>query len=262
MANERHENFLNIEGSINLRDFGGYTTTEGRKLRKGLLYRCGAMSDIPVHAFEDFAALNVGVICDLRSHEEAESSPTPKTDPFDCVVHIPIWPGSSDQFQKSAQNRQRVSHDEFIDFMHRVTREIARDHIEAYKQLMRELVQTDRGFLLHCSAGKDRTGFGAALIHHVLGVDRDTIMADYLISNQATELAERFKQRMIDSAQEQNLPFQIDDEIINVFAGVREEYLQGAFDELDQHYGGIHGYLEAIGITAADEKHLRERLLD
>ena len=269
LAKDRHENFLNIEGSINLRDFGGYTTTDGKQIRRGLLYRCGLMTDIPEHAWDDFAALDVGVICDLRSHEEVESNPTPDAEPFNCRVHIPIWPGSSQQFQNRAQQagpqqeqqQPQVTHDEFIEFMHRVTREIARDHVEAYKQLMRELIQTERGFLLHCSAGKDRTGFGAALIHHLLGVDHDTILADYLISNQATELGERFRSRMEETAKSQDIPFEIDDEIIKVFAGVREEYLLGAFEELDQHYGGIHGYLEEIGITAAEEKHLRDRLL-
>jgi len=52
------------------------------------------------------------------------------------------------------------------------------------------------------------------------------------------------------------------EDILEVFAGVREEYLHGAFDEIDQHYGGIRGYFEAVGITTADETHLRERLLE
>ena len=91
----KQHRFINIEGSVNLRDFGGYTTTTGKQVRRGLLFRCGNMAEIPEHAFSDFAALDIGVICDLRSHEEAETSPTPEGGPFACRVHIPIWPGSA-----------------------------------------------------------------------------------------------------------------------------------------------------------------------
>jgi len=256
-----HETFVPVEGSINLRDFGGYITEDGERIRRGLLFRCGSLNHIPEHAFDDFAALNVGVICDLRSHEEALESPTPSASPFDCRVHIPIWPGSSFQFQESV-NEAPPSREDFIDFMQRITREIARDHVASYKALMRELVNTERGFLLHCSAGKDRTGFGAAIILSLLGVNRETIIRDYLISNQATELAERMKEKMQERAAAEGRELPASQGIVEVLAGVREEYLHGAFEEIDQQYGGIHGYFEAVGISAADEKHLRGRLLE
>ncbi|MDA0978943.1 MAG: tyrosine-protein phosphatase [Proteobacteria bacterium] len=259
-SEQRHESFVDIEGSVNLRDFGGYQTTDGRTIRRGQLFRCGTMAEIPEHAFDDFAGLDIGVICDLRGHDEVENSPTPDAEPFQCRIHIPIWPGSSMQFQESARERQ-MTHEDFIEFMHQVTREIARDHVEAYKQLMRELVNTERGFLLHCSAGKDRTGFGAAIILTLLGVERETVVHDYLISNQARELVERTLRRMRENAAERNMPEDIDEEVIRIFAGVREEYLLGAFEEIDRHYGGIHGYLEAVGITRAEEEHLKNRLL-
>lgn len=258
---EPHDRFVNVEGSVNLRDFGGYSTVDGKQVKRGLLFRCGSMAHIPEHAFDDFAALDIGVICDLRSAEEAEESPTPESKPFDCRVHIPIWPGSSMQFQESIKEAPPTATD-FIDFMARVTREIARDHVEAYKQLMRELIETENGFLLHCSAGKDRTGFGSAIILSLVGVDRETILQDYLISNEAKELAERMKERMLENAKKEGFEGKMDDRIIEVLSGVREEYLHGAFEEIDNHYGGIHGYLEAVGISASDEKHLLDRLLE
>ena len=256
----KQHRFINIEGSVNLRDFGGYTTTTGKQVRRGLLFRCGNMAEIPEHAFSDFAALDIGVICDLRGFEEVKNTPPPIGKPFECRVHIPIWPGSSTQFQESIEDRRPTAED-FIEFMERVTREIARDHVEAYKELMRELVNADRGFLLHCSAGKDRTGFGAALILTLLGVDWDTVMHDYLVSNEATELAVRMRQRMEEDLKQQGKSIKINEEIIKIMSGVRAEYLQGAFQEIDEHYGGIHGYLEAIGISSTEEAHLRKRLL-
>lgn len=253
--------FIPIEGSLNLRDFGGYHTENGRQVATGKLFRGGNMAEIPEHAHDDFAALDIGVICDLRSEEEANNAPTPAGGPFSCRVHIPIWPGSSTQFQDSIRGERKPDRDDFINFMSRVTREIARDHVEAYKQLMRELVNTERGFLLHCSAGKDRTGIGAALILTLLGVNRQIIIHDYLVSNEAEELFIRMRARMGPKVGEKDLPHEVDDEIIRILSGVREEYLHGAFEEIDEHYGGIHGYMEAIGISAADEQHLKDRLL-
>ena len=259
---EHPRRFIKVEGSINLRDFGGYKTQEGKTVKEGLLFRCGAMNDIPEHAYDDFAELDIGVICDLRSHEEADSSPTPEGGPFTCRVHIPIWPGSSTQFQENVSKESRgPSPDQFAEFMASVTRDIARDHVEAYKKLMRELVSTDKGFLLHCSAGKDRTGFGAAIILNLLGVDPDTVMHDYLVSNESSDLFERMRTRMLQHLKDQGMDGKIDDEIIKVMSGVRAEYLLGAFEEIDIHYGSMAGYLEEIGISAADKKYLTERLL-
>ena len=254
------DRFIDIDGSINLRDFGGYPTKDGETVKRGLLFRCGALTGISESAYSDFAELDIGVICDLRSHMEAEEMPTPMASPFDCRVHIPIWPGSSAQFRESVQDK-RPAPTEFIEFMRNVTRDIARDHVEAYKELTTELIATDRGFLLHCSAGKDRTGFGAAIILRILGVRDELIFEDYLISNQASELSGNMKKRMLEQASAEGEYIQLDDHVIAILAGVKKEYLEGAFAEINEHYGGISGYLEAIGITASEQSHLRQRLV-
>ena len=252
--------FIDIDGSINLRDFGGYATTDGKTVRSGLLFRCGALSEISESAYSKFSELDISVICDLRSHMEAEEMPTPSEPPFDCRIHIPIWPGSSDQFRESVQN-SLPEPSEFIQFMRNVTRDIARDHIQAYKALVAELIATDRGFLLHCSAGKDRTGFGAAIILKALNVADDTIFEDYLLSNQASELGENMKKRMVERSAEDGINFLPNDDTIAILSGVRREYLEAAFKEIDVHYGGISGYLESIGVNDREVSQLRRRLV-
>ena len=254
------DRFIDIKGSINLRDFGGYPTKDGKVVKSGLLFRCGALNNIPESAYSAFAELNIGVICDLRSHSVAEEMPTPAASPFDTRVHIPIWPGSSSQFQDSIQHK-RPEPKEFIKFMQNVTRDIARDHVEAYRALAAELIAADRGFLLHCSAGKDRTGFGAAIILRALNLADEFIFEDYLISNQASELGENMKKKMLQQASAVGRDIQPDDEIINVLSGVKKEYLEAAFLEIDEHFGGIAGYLDAIGIKDNEQSRLRQRLV-
>ena len=71
------DRFLSIAGSINFRDLGGYINLEGKHVAKKKLFRCGNMTDISQDAYDEFANLKIGSICDLRSHEEAETYPTP-----------------------------------------------------------------------------------------------------------------------------------------------------------------------------------------
>jgi protein-tyrosine phosphatase len=253
--------FVAIEGSVNLRDFGGYLTRDGQPVKRGLLFRCGSMHAIPQHAWHAFEALDIGVICDLRGEDEAAASPTPEGPPFACRVHIPIWPGSSTQFQQQTRTSPPTL-DDFTAFMRRVTCEIARDHVHAYEKVMGHLLDTDNGFLIHCTAGKDRTGVGAALILSLLGVDRETIMHDYLVSNESEELLQRTRERMQQRMQEEGRNVQIDEHILRVMAGVKADYLDSAFDEIETHYGGIEGYLEAAGIGPAEISAIKAKLLE
>ena len=92
--------FIPIEGSLNFRDFGGYETESGGRIKTNLLFRCGMLADIPQHAFEDFSSLGIDVICDLRRDDEAEMSPTPLAAPFQGRRHIPIEPENESRASK------------------------------------------------------------------------------------------------------------------------------------------------------------------
>jgi protein-tyrosine phosphatase len=251
----RNPRFIPIEGSLNLRDFGGYATEDGGKVVRGKLFRCGSLSGIPEQAHDDFAQLDIGVICDLRRDDEIVQGGAPSMSPFDCRVHIPIAPGSSSQLQASFSEPGH-SFENRIEFMKKITREIARDHVESYTKLFRELVTVNNGFLLHCSAGKDRTGFGAAMIQAALGVSEEDIFADYLLTNEATELL----QRMMPGFQNK-YGDKVDYESLQVIAGVRREYLRAALDEIIDLHGSINGYLDLVGMDQIARQALRRKLV-
>lgn len=247
--------FVPFEGSINFRDFGGYDTTDGRRVDWGKLYRCGALSNLTEADHERFTNLSVGVICDLRRDDEVEMNPTPAHPPFHVRQHIPIAPGSSPMLRESLQGSAHGVADR-INFMVEITREIARDHHDAYSRLFRHLLESDGAFLLHCSAGKDRTGFGAALILSAIGVDEDTIVQDYLLTNQAECLFRFMGERM-----RGHYGDKLDDGSLEAITGVREEYLRAALDEVRTRHGSVDGYLEEIGVGEAERAELRHRLL-
>jgi protein-tyrosine phosphatase len=252
----RDPRFVPIPGSLNFRDFGGYTTSDGSTVKKGKLFRCGMLTGIGKVGRDDFAALDIGVICDLRRGDEVAGAPTPTDAPFDVRVHIPIAPGSSVDLRESFSNPD-MNTQHRIDYMREITCEIARDHVVEYKLLVEHLLNTDNGFLLHCTAGKDRTGFGAALILSALGVPEEHVFDDYLLTNSATELFAAMKPRF-----QENYGGNVTEADMQAVAGVQRDYLEAAIETIHQHFGSMQGYLEEIGLGEASAAELRNKLLD
>ena len=244
--------FIPVQGSINFRDFGGYPA-QGGNVKWGKLFRCGSLARLEPEGYEAFGKLNISVICDLRRDDEVELSPSPTDPPFDCRRHIPISTTTSIIFRESLSDPTKTAEDR-RQLMIEITREFARDHHDEYRQLFECLVDAEEAFLLHCSAGKDRTGFGAALILTALGVDDDTIMEDYLLTNQSVTLYEGTRRRMREAFGDI-----LDEESILLISSVQEEYLRAALEEVKNIHGSLDAYLEEIGVDARVKQALRER---
>ena len=115
--------------------------------------------------------------------------------------------------------------------------------------------------LIHCAAGKDRTGILVALTHHVAGVHPDTAVEDYLLTNHPERLAARMP--MIAKAMEEIAGRAPSEAVMQVALGVEADYLRTALTTIRERYGGLDGYLEqALGVGAAQHAVLRERLLE
>ena len=248
------DRFIGLEGSLNFRDFGGYPTASGGHVIKGRLFRCGMLTDVTASGVIEFQALNIGVICDLRGTDEVALYPTPNLPSFDCQKHIPIAPGTSSDLRGSVSMGQHSAAERSA-FMQEITREIACEHVAAYAQMFRALITTEQGFLVHCMAGKDRTGFGVAVIQLMLGVSETLVMADYLLTNEASELMTRTRDRM----REQGI--EIDAASLEVITQVKREYLEAALTGLKSEFGGIEGYLEAAAVEASEQAELVRRLV-
>lgn len=248
------DRFIGLEGSLNFRDFGGYPTASGGHVIKGHLFRCGMLSDVTADGAAGFQALNIGVICDLRGSDEVALYPTPDLPAFDCQKHIPIAPGTSSDLRGSVSMGQHSAAERSA-FMQEITREIACEHVDAYAQMFRALITTERGFLVHCMAGKDRTGFGVAVIQMMLGVSETLVMADYLLTNDATDLMTRTRARMLEQG------IEIDAASLEVITQVKREYLEAALAGLKSEFGGIAGYLEAAAVEPAEQADLIKRLV-
>ncbi|MEQ8858064.1 MAG: tyrosine-protein phosphatase [Pseudomonadales bacterium] len=249
-----------LDGAVNLRDFGGYRSADGLAVRRGRLFRSGTLAHLPGPAQREFLRLDVRLICDLRRPDERAEEPTPFPDGAPRRLEIPIDPGSA-LVMRQRLGSARLSLAERIDFMVAINRELARDHADDYARMFAGLLELDEGgFLVHCSAGKDRTGFACALVLHALGVDQRTVVEDYLLTNEAMDYEGYVLPRLAARFEPAEIP---DRESVMALAGVRPEYLEAAYQAIVAEFDGVEHYLErAVGLDAAARRTLRERLLE
>jgi protein-tyrosine phosphatase len=246
-----------VPGAINLRDFGGYPTLDGRRVRSGVLYRSGMLSQLTDAGQRALRALDIDVICDLRRDEERAAEPTPFPAHDPRQVLIAIDPDSAVALREAMQF-DGLPAAERVRYMVEINRELARAHTAEYRFVFNTLESSTRGgFLMHCAAGKDRTGFGVALIQLALGVPRELVVEDYLLTNDTMDFEGFIVPRLRASYGD------VDLELARVLSGVRIEYIDAALDEIERGFGSIEVYLrDALGIDARRRAALQDRFLE
>jgi len=172
------------QGLDNLRDFGGYSTRCGRGLKPGRLYRSAHHHYATDDDLQALAALNLAVIVDLRRTEERARSPSRRHPGFaGQVIENDI--GDGDRGWEAMLRGQHPSVELFrsksLEWYRRAAFEPR--HIDLFRRYFAAVVEADAPVLIHCVAGKDRTGLLAALTHHLAGVHRDDMLDDYLLTN-------------------------------------------------------------------------------
>jgi protein-tyrosine phosphatase len=134
------------------------------------------------------------------------------------------------------------------------------DHVDDYRAVFDALLAADdHGFLIHCTAGKHRTGFGVAIIQMALGVSRDTVIEDYMLTNDLVDVEGVVLPRM----RELYAREEVDVDEAMALSGVREEYIHAALETMEAAFGSFERYLSgALGISTAERDRLKERYLE
>jgi protein-tyrosine phosphatase len=250
---ERLERVLPLEGGRNFRDLGGYATQDGRRLRWGKLYRSGSMAAFTTVAYERLAALGVRVVCDLRTTTERESSPVE----WRRVPNLSYWARDYDMsfgdlrtllasdMPTAAQAREAMA----VGY-----RSLPFEQAPAYAELFRRLIAGDTPLVFNCSAGKDRTGVAAALILSALGVDEETIVEDYLLSNRALDRGGWAASPLLGK---------VSQDVVEAILGVDASYIASALATVDERHGSLPRYLhDELGVTERDVRTLQDHLLE
>ncbi|HET9693627.1 MAG TPA: tyrosine-protein phosphatase [Steroidobacteraceae bacterium] len=178
---------LDLTGSCNLRDFGGYATRDGRRLRQGRLFRSGVLNRLAPDAVRTLQALPLRAVCDLRRAEERRLEPNPH---FGHEVRTFQWESTVETSPiRERSFAQSTSIDEARDAMRAMYRRIPFLLQGRLAGVFEALAHAgDGAVVVHCSAGKDRTGVAVALVLAALAVPRETIVEDYVLTNAAVDL--------------------------------------------------------------------------
>ena len=253
---------LNIKSMPNLRDLGGYKTSDGATVASGLVYRSDQLSGIPEEDMKKLAGLKLKVDFDLRTAEERDKRP----DELPQGVEYVWLDVLADSPQAGPAQLENLVKDPKV-----ANEALGGGKVEeGFRQSYREFVtlpSAQREFrklflalgdkeqlpaLFHCTTGKDRTGWAAAAFLTLLGVPEDQVMDDYLRSNDYIIPA---YQKVIDGF----VAGGGDPEIPRAALGVKKEYLESAFDEMESKYGTIEKYFsEGLGIDSDQQKALRD----
>ncbi len=251
-----------ITGAPNFRDLGGYATADGRTVKWGQLYRSDALSDLTELDTETLEHLKVARVVDFRTAEERSRNPDRL--PADIAVHVVSLPvGERSERQSTEEVTRALNAFNALDDnakLERIDREmvrmyplLVRDYTREYSAWLHGLLDTaGAAQVFHCTGGADRTGFAAAVLLLALGVPRDTVMYDYLLTN--VYLYTPKARDFLDARTTMKLPASMQ---------LRARYLQAALDEMEKDYGSIEGYLrDGLRIDADLRNRLRDRYLE
>jgi protein-tyrosine phosphatase len=238
---------LNLSGASNFRDLGGYVTRDGRTVRWRQIFRSNHLGHLTDNDVSVLRELGVRSAFEFRGTEERTAALCGVSE---ITVHsLPVEPTVVAALRAIAAAGTPLSTDHAVEVMRDSYRSYVQKNTQHYRALFSHLLEDRAPLVIHCTAGKDRTGFACALILHTLGVSDDVISEDYLLTN-------RFYRR--DPNHSTDLP----DEIRQVLGAVQTSFLAAAFEAIDADYGDLESYIrDGLGIGKTERAHLEARYL-
>jgi len=250
------ERIIALDGGRNFRDLGGYPTTDGKQVRWGLLFRSGSLSGLTDAGWAQLTARDICTVCDFRTERERLGAP------FAWAGHESLTYWAHD-YQLSFAELGETLRSGFP------TGEAARNGmIAGYRDLPYQLAPAYRALfgclkanavplVFNCAAGKDRAGTAAALILMALGVRRDIVVQDYLLTNEVYDVEAML---LVKSPERySNYPAGVGAAIARADAA----YIEAALDAVAAGPGGLEGYLDVeLGVGPEALLAIRQRFLE
>lgn len=257
---------LLLQNAPNFRDFGGLGTIDGRRIRAGRLYRSELLQALDAADHKVLRALDIGLICDLRSPGERQRLPSdwPANLPVQVLALDVAADLSSVQPDKWGA-RLRDPHitpaqarDAMIDNYRRMPKAFSKDLQALFEYLSGD---SARGVVIHCAVGKDRTGFVSAMMLSALGASRESIMLNYELTS------ERYPpERMINNRAHFMPDLALSDQVraaLGMLVVADPAYLHAALETVENDFGSIDTYLEkACGLDVSLRQSLHRQLLE
>jgi len=251
------ERILTFQGVANVRDIGGYRTMDGRYVRWGRYYRTGALGDATPDDLIYLEQMRVKCICDLRSDEEVADKPN-RLPPDIQQIHDPVQAQihRADRYRLLFMKRPHL--EELVVQLY--TEIIIEQNADVIGRILRQAAEAEHlPVIIHCTAGKDRTGIVTALLLLVLGVPLDVVAADYSLSNYDYDNFYAFAERSTRSMA--FLGFTPDD--VQPLLLANAQTMVRTVDYINQRYGSVESYLQDMaGISDTIIEQIKRNLLE
>lgn len=256
---------LCLTGAPNTRDLGGLKTADGRTIRSGRLLRSGALGQLTKQDISLLQSIPLRKVVDFRTEQEISEKPDLPI-PGAETIHCPILPQLTGVTRELGQDGIPAYFRMALDigmeavtwmaglYLPLVESEYSQTH---YREFFRILMNHKEGALLyHCTIGKDRVGVGTMLLLSALGVNRQTIMEDYLLTTPYTEANRRAVcQEAREYTDDPAAQFALE-----AFESARESYLNAAYQSIENHYGSVERYLTEVLAVGTEERELLRSL--
>jgi protein-tyrosine phosphatase len=256
-GDDPRERIMKLDSVPNFRDIGGYKTADGRRVRWGLVYRSGTLSYVTPQEMETIAALGIKLVCDLRSAEEIAQDPD-RTPPGAQYAHLPLVAESETMARLRALlfNKRKLP----LMLIETYTRVMIDGNAALYGGILRRLADKENlPALVHCTAGKDRTGIATALLLLILGVPEEVVVADYTLSNHYYDSYLAY----ISDAIKPIRWLRVKPEDLKPLLLADARSMQAALDHLRTQYGSVELYLKrAAGVDDDIISRLKANLLE
>jgi protein-tyrosine phosphatase len=251
---------LDFEGAHNFRDLGGYTLIDGRRMRKGMIYRSdhlGRLTDADQQLLDE---IGIRTVVDLRREEEREEAADRVDNPAVNQVWLPVKAEGADIISiRRSMERGEVSASSAYEFLQEANRQFTGVFSPVFRDFLHLLLdESCYPLVFHCSAGKDRAGYAAAMTLYALGATDDTVMHDYLATNHCTA---NYVDGIIDGLSDSE--FNVEPDAVRTLMQVVPEYITQALDIIYKERGGMAAYLEdSLGFDRARRDQLAKLLVE
>jgi protein-tyrosine phosphatase len=248
---------LPMDGAFNTRELGGYKTTDGKSVKWGMLFRSDKLSDLSENDELYLQSLGIKRIVDFRSEGEKTEDPNIIPEGIN-YIETPINVDGAMRSKIEAVLKGETKK-EIKSFLVDANKEFVTNYTSVYEDFLRGLIDEDGPTLFHCTAGKDRAGFAAAITLIALGVSKEDVIEDYMKTNIFTK--DKIDE-MIDKIKLMSL-YQADAEILRPLIGVERIYIETAFKTAEEKYGSLENFIrEGLNISDEEIQILRNKFVE
>jgi protein-tyrosine phosphatase len=251
---------LDLEGGVNFRDLGGYRTTDGRVTKWKVLYRAGSPAGLTAKDQAELARRGIRTVCDFRTTEERGAEPNPFVQGNPDVTY---W---TRDYETAMGDLGKVlsgpdaSAEKSRAALIAGYKAMPEEHKDSFRAMFGYLAKGQVPLAFNCSAGKDRTGIAAALVLTLLGVPRETVVADYALSDDVVD----YKAQMRGSAAKNpsyafltQLPW----EVVEPLLASDPAYIEAALEAIAAEHGSVNAFItNELGVTPSMKQAIVENL--